>query len=156
MCRVKQEQRLRGVATQHESLDARMAEQERACDSRLDDLEDALKVHSRCCSSHVSFKSSSRLHHRLTLSSMMALQTPSRCGYACPQYPSAHACYKSSCQFHHRLFTHSTAPRLHVLQHERSIDHAAIITAIVLASDQQARGLLLHELLVLSCSGIAG
>ncbi|CAL8470906.1 g10448 [Coccomyxa elongata] len=43
--RVKQEQRLRGVATQHESLDARVAEQERACEGRLDDLEGALKTY---------------------------------------------------------------------------------------------------------------
>ncbi len=42
--RVKQEQRLGAVASQREALDARVADQERACERRLDDLDAALQV----------------------------------------------------------------------------------------------------------------
>lgn len=50
--RVKQEQRLGAVAAQREALDARVADQERACERRLDDLDAALQVPSRPVTLH--------------------------------------------------------------------------------------------------------
>lgn len=88
VCRVKQEQRLRGVATQHESLDARVAEQERACEGRLDDLEGALKVHL-----HTPFQVSCTTWHKYLPNSTTRLTMR--------QHPNL---FKASCRDDHQTF----------------------------------------------------